>query len=98
MHAFDTFSPVSDIRRTIEAINASASNVQFDVSQSLRVISSFCNSLQLFICSTPDFQVLTTTEQWSLFQRNMLGLLSIGGVYLMRESGIFDRGGGGARK
>jgi hypothetical protein len=91
VHAFDTFSPVSDIRRTIETINTSASNIQFDLSQSLRIISSFSNSLQLFISSTPDFKVLTTSEQWCLLQRNLLGLLSIGGIYLMRESGIFDK-------
>ncbi len=91
VHAFDTFSPVTDIRRTIEIINTSASNFQFDLSQSIRMISSFLNSLQLFISSTPDFKVLTPSEQWSLLQRNMLGLLSIGGIYLMRESGIFDK-------
>jgi hypothetical protein len=51
----------------------------------------FYNSLQSFICSTPDFQVLTPTEQCSLFQRNMLGLLCLGGMYLMHESGIFDK-------
>jgi hypothetical protein len=55
------------------------------------MISSFSNALQLFISSTPDFQILTTAEQWSLLQRNMFGLLSIGGIYLMRESGIFDK-------
>lgn len=91
VHAFDTYSPVAQIRRTIETITTSASSLTFDLSQSLQMIQSFSNSLRLFISSTPDFKVLTTSEQWSLFQRNMLGLLSIGGIYLMRESGIFDK-------
>jgi hypothetical protein len=91
VHAFDTFSPIPDIRRTIESISTSASNIQFDLSQSIQIISSFSNSLQLFISSTPDFKILTTSEQWCLIQRNLLGLLSIGGIYLMRESGIFDK-------
>ncbi|CAF2794794.1 unnamed protein product [Rotaria sp. Silwood2] len=91
VHAFDTFSPVSEVRRTIENSTTSASNIQYDISQSLNLMSSFYNSLQSFISSTPDFKVLTLDEQRSLFQRNMLGLLCVGGMYLMRESGIFDK-------
>jgi len=91
VHAFDTFSPIPDIRRTIQEISISAYNSRFDLSQSLQIISSFSNFLQLFISSTPDFKILTASEQWSLLERNMLGLLSVGGSYLMRESGIFDR-------
>ncbi len=90
VYAFDAFSPVAEIRRKIEMLNTSASDYQYDVSQSIHIMSSFYNSLQSFISSTPDFKVLTPTEQCSLFQRNMLGLLCIGGMYLMRESGIFD--------
>jgi hypothetical protein len=89
--AFDAFSSVSQVRRTIETVTTSASSLQYDVSQSLSIISSFYNSLQSFISSTPDYKVLTQAEQCSLFQRNMLGLLCIGGMYLMRESGIFDK-------
>ncbi|CAF1216315.1 unnamed protein product [Rotaria magnacalcarata] len=84
VHAFDTFSPVTQVRRTINLITTSTSNLSFDLPQSLQMIQSF-------ISSTPDFKVLTTSEQWSLFRRNMLGLLSIGGMYFMRESGIFDK-------
>jgi hypothetical protein len=54
-------------------------------------MSLFYDSLHSFISSTPDFQILTPTEQSSLFQRNMLGLLCIGEMYLMRESGIFEK-------
>jgi len=91
VHAFDAFSPVAEVRHTIEMLKTSASDIQYDVSHSLRIMSAFYNSLQLFISSTPDFKVLTPTEQCSLLKRNMLGLLCIGGMYLMRESGIFDK-------
>ncbi|CAF1112670.1 unnamed protein product [Adineta ricciae] len=90
VHAFDTFSPVADIRRTIDTLHSSASNSQFDSQQTIQMLSSFSNCLLLFLSSTPDFKVLTTSEQRSLLQRNMFGLLSLGGMYLMRESGIFD--------
>ncbi|CAF1368969.1 unnamed protein product [Adineta steineri] len=91
VHAFDAFSPVSEVRRAIETLNASSFNQSLDVSQSLHLMSSFYNSLQSFISSIPDFKILTPSEQCSLFQRNMLGLLCIGGMYFMRESGIFDK-------
>jgi hypothetical protein len=91
VHAFERFSPVMEIRRVIEQINTSAPSQQYDLSRSIQMIGSFSTALQLFISSTPDFKVLTTSEQCSLFQRNMLGLLSIGGIYLMRESGMFDK-------
>ncbi|CAF1347413.1 unnamed protein product [Adineta steineri] len=91
IHAFERFNPVPEIRRTIETITTSASSFQFDLNRTLQMISSFSNCLQLFISSVPDFKILTTSEQWSLLQRNMFGLLSIGGIYLMRESGIFDK-------
>ena len=90
VHAFDAFSPVADIRRTIETLHSSASNSQFDSQQTIQMLSSFSNCLLLFLSSTPDFKVLTTSEQRSLLQRNMFGLLSLGGMYLMRELGIFD--------
>ncbi|UJR14656.1 hypothetical protein I4U23_001649 [Adineta vaga] len=90
-HAFDVFSPITDIRRMIETINTSASNSRFDLKLTYEMLSAFSNCLLLFISSTPDFKVLTTSEQWSLLQRNMFGLLSYGGMYLMRESGIFDK-------
>ncbi|CAF1404496.1 unnamed protein product [Adineta steineri] len=91
VHAFDAFSPVSEVRRAVETLNASSFNQSLDVSQSLHLMSSFYHSLQSFISSIPDFKILTPSEQCSLFQRNMLGLLCIGGMYFMRESGIFDK-------
>lgn len=75
----------------LETINTSASTLRFDLSQSIQIARSFADSLQSFIGSTPDFKVLTTSEQSSLLQRNMLGLLSVGGMYFVRESGIFEK-------
>ena len=91
IHAFDAFSPVPEIRDAIDLFNISPTDFQFDISQSLCVMSIFYNSLQSFIGSIPDFKILTSVEQCSLFQRNMLGLLSLGGMYLMRASGVFEK-------
>ena len=90
VHAFDTFSPVVRVRQTMEMIIDTASNIQCDLDQSLKILSLFYQSLRLFISSTPDFKVLSSTEQSSLFQRNMLGLLAVGGMYFMRDCQIFE--------
>ncbi|UJR32096.1 hypothetical protein I4U23_019564 [Adineta vaga] len=99
IHAFDTFNPVSEVRQTmtmsttISSSSSSSSSIvlPYGVPPSFHLMSSFYKSLQSFISSIPDFRILTTTEQSSLFQRNMFGLLCIGGMYFMRELGVFDR-------
>ena len=89
--AFEAFNPTNEIRQILEISKTSNSDNEYDLSQSLGVISTFCNSLQSFISSIPDFKILTPTEQCSLFQRNLLGLLSLGSIYLMHTSGIFEQ-------
>lgn len=91
VHAFDTFSPVARVRQTMEIITGTASTLRFDLTQSLNFLKSFYQSLRSFISSTPDFKVLTSTEQSSLFQRNMLGLLALGGMHFMRDCQIFEQ-------
>lgn len=80
LHAFDTFNPLNDIRRNIQTLLTTNQPVDH-----LHLLSTYSNSLQLFIGSIPDFQILATAEKWSLLQRNILGLLSIGSLYFMRE-------------
>ena len=91
VHAYDAFNPVSEVRHIIETFTQSASNQEYDLSQSLRIMSLFYNALQSFISSIPDFKILTSAEQCSLFQRNLHGILCTGSMFLMRESGIFDK-------
>ncbi|CAF3359856.1 unnamed protein product [Rotaria socialis] len=91
VHAFNTFSPVAEIRRRILFFNTTESNLQYNLTQARHLMSSFYNGLQSFISSTPDFKILTLREQHSLFQRNMVGVLCVGGTYLMHESGILDK-------
>ncbi|CAM4747344.1 unnamed protein product [Rotaria magnacalcarata] len=91
VHAFNTFSPVPEIRRRIQFLYTTESNLQHDFTQTRHLMSSFYNGLRSFISSTPDFKILTLREQHSLFQRNMVGVLCVGGIYLMHESGIFDK-------
>jgi hypothetical protein len=48
------------------------------------------SSLESLINSIADFRIMTSTEQCSLVQRNMQGLLAFYCILVFRESGIFD--------
>ncbi|CAF5125178.1 unnamed protein product, partial [Rotaria magnacalcarata] len=75
VHAFDAFSGVSQMRRILEAVKKSAYNFQYNLCLIIEFLSSYYNCVQAFISSIPDFKILTSTEQISLFQRNLLGVL-----------------------
>ncbi|CAF1533305.1 unnamed protein product [Rotaria magnacalcarata] len=90
VHAFDAFSGVSQMRRILEAVKKSAYNFQYNLCLIIEFLSSYYNCVQAFISSIPDFKILTSTEQISLFQRNLLGVLCGCTVCLLNESGVFD--------
>jgi hypothetical protein len=43
-----------------------------------------------FINSTPDFQILTVTDQCSLFQRNLNGIVNLYSVVVFRDAGVIN--------
>ena len=44
------------------------------------------SSFQSFIGSSPDFRILTTSEQRSLFRRNLPGVIGFGSMYVLRQT------------
>lgn len=46
--------------------------------------------MRSFINSTPDFQVLTINEQYSLLKRNLNGIVSLYSAVVFRDAGILD--------
>ena len=89
-YAFDTFSPIDEIQQLIEQLNPSSANFQYDLSQTLGIITKFYYSLEFFIRSIPDFKILTPSEQKSLFERNMLGIFSLGTLFFLHQSAFFQ--------
>jgi hypothetical protein len=44
--------------------------------------------MELFISSSPDFRILTVSEQTSLFERNLLGVIGFYSTLFFRHTGI----------
>lgn len=47
-------------------------------------------SMQSFIESSPDFRILTVKEQYSLFERNLHGVIALYSALFFRTTGIID--------
>jgi hypothetical protein len=54
------------------------------------IINSLFTSMQSFVSSAPDFQILTLSEQNSLFKRNLYGVAGLSAVLLFRDSDFID--------
>jgi hypothetical protein len=54
------------------------------------IINSLFTTMQSFLSSTPDFQILTLSEQSALFERNLYGVASLYSVLLFRDSSIIE--------
>jgi hypothetical protein len=62
----------------------------FEVNDALETIGTIYSSIQSFVSSTPDFQVLTVNEQQLLFDRNLHGIGSFYSNLIYRETGLLD--------
>jgi hypothetical protein len=89
IHAFDKFSLVPSIQHIIEGLDIVESKIDVTVLDTFNLFASFYTSVQSFVNATADFQVLTTAEQRSLFQRNLHGLFNLSGTFMLRDAGIF---------
>ena len=90
VHAFDKFMPTVETRRTIERLTAYPVSATFDLPEVLAMFANFYTSIESFISSSTDFQILTIDEKFSLCQRNIHGVLNLGATTLLRMSGMFD--------
>ncbi|CAM4747335.1 unnamed protein product [Rotaria magnacalcarata] len=90
-HAFDAFSPIGEIRRMMELVKTSPSNLQYNLSQSIQLLSLCYHDFQSSVSATHHFKILTSAEQCSLFQRNFVGILCGSGLCLLQESRMFDK-------
>ncbi|CAF3597811.1 unnamed protein product [Rotaria socialis] len=90
IHAFDSYSPLSEVRSTIEVLTNVSLNVQYSVQQAQNMFSSICQSLQLTVSSTADFRIMTTDEQFSLLKRNMGGVWTFYSMVICHQCNFLD--------
>ncbi len=71
IHAHDKFSTMPKICQIIERLSVLPIEMKFDETNASEIVTLIYTSMQLFINSSPDFQMLTSREQFSLFERNL---------------------------
>jgi hypothetical protein len=90
VHAHDTFSAIPQVRRRVEQIFSSQSTSPFEVCDVLETVFLMYTSTKAFLSSSPDYRILTVSEQSSLLDRNLHGILSLVSIIFMRCAAIFD--------
>jgi hypothetical protein len=90
VHAYDTFSTIPQVHHIIESLSVLTDEMQFDEKNALSIVTLMYTSMQLFIRSSPDFQILTPNEQHSLFERNFHAVTVLCSVLVFRDAIIIN--------
>ncbi|CAF1213861.1 unnamed protein product [Adineta steineri] len=88
VHSHDTFSTMSQMLLTVNNSSALRVEAHSNVINPIEIINQMCISMQSFISSSPDFRVLTLSEQTSLFERNLHGVVAFYSTLFFRHTGI----------
>ena len=78
------------MRHTIDTLSTLPYEMQINIINPLEIIGQMCTSMQLFISSSPDFRILTLSEQTSLFERNLHGVVGFYSTLFFRHTGILN--------
>jgi len=90
LHAYDTYSLVSQVCQTIDSLSTLPVELHSNVINPLEIIIQMFTSIQSFISSSPHFRVLTINEQISLFERNLHGVIGFYSTLFFRNTGILQ--------
>ncbi|CAF0712052.1 unnamed protein product [Adineta steineri] len=88
VHSHDTFSTMSQMLFTVNNLPALSGEAHSNVINPIEIINQMCISMQSFISSSPDFRILTLSEQTSLFERNLPGVVAFYSTLFFRHTGI----------
>jgi hypothetical protein len=81
---------MSQVRHIIDPLSTLSVQIQFDVANVLEIVTLIYTSMQSFISSSPDFRILTVSEQSSLFRRNLHGIAALHFVSVFHEADIVN--------
>ncbi|CAF3113694.1 unnamed protein product [Rotaria socialis] len=90
IHAYDSFSPISELRHTIEFLTKSSMSVEHKLEESRNMVSLMSQTFQLSVSATADFRIMTTDEQCSLLKRNMRGIWAFHSMVMCHQCNLFD--------
>ncbi|CAF0712036.1 unnamed protein product [Adineta steineri] len=88
VHSHDTFSTMSQMLITANSLPALRVEAYNNVINPIEIIHQMCISMQSFISSSPDFRILTLSEQTSLFERNLHCVIAFYSTLFFRHTGI----------
>ncbi|CAF0719274.1 unnamed protein product [Adineta steineri] len=88
VHSHDTFSTMSQMLLTVNNLPALSVEAHSNVINPIEIIHQMCISMQSFISSSPDFRILTLSEQTSLFERNLHCVIAFYSTLFFRHTGI----------
>ncbi|CAF0712032.1 unnamed protein product [Adineta steineri] len=88
VHSHDTFSTMSQMLLTVNNLPGLSVETHSNVINPIEIIHQMCISMQSFISSSPDFRVLTLSEQTSLFERNLHCVIAFYSTLFFRHTGI----------
>jgi hypothetical protein len=90
VRAYDTFSSVSHMDRIIRQLSQLSIQHPSARYKSIEAVELIVASIQSFVRSIPDFQILTISEQSSLLERNLHGIAGFDSGLVFRNSGVID--------
>jgi hypothetical protein len=90
VHAYDNFSSIQHVHHIIKQSSKLPIQHPLAISKPTEVIEIILASIQSFIRSIPDFQILTIAEQRSLLERNLQGVAGFNSGLVSRNSGVID--------
>ena len=86
VHAYDTFSAIPHYQDLFHRLSSESLQTYHDVNEKFQAMLHLCyKSMHLFISSSPDFRVLTSAEQISLYQRNLHSLATLYAIFDLRD-------------
>ncbi|CAF0719310.1 unnamed protein product [Adineta steineri] len=88
LHSHDIFSTMSQMLLTVNNLPTLSVETHSNVINPIEIINQMFISMQSFISSSPDFRVLTVSEQTSLFERNLPGVVAFYSTLFFRHTGI----------
>ena len=86
IHAYDTSTNSPQFQRFLATLSASSTSADHHLLHLSPMFTHIQGSLQSFIASSPDFRILTTSEQRSLFHRNLPGVLGFGSIFFFHRA------------
>lgn len=90
IHAYDAFSTIPYACSIEDQLSRLSIDDKYDGSVAVDIIQRSVSSMRSFMYSIPDFQILTTSEQCSLLERNWHSVAGLNFIYVLRDSALGD--------